>query len=61
MSEDYPFAWVTEIKTVDAIDTQPVNAMCANPGWLLLHAGIGAAGQTVLTFAWPYPSKEQTP
>lgn len=47
--------WVTDIQTVDAIDSGPVAAMLGNPGWRLLGVGIGSAGQTVLTFGWPDP------
>ncbi len=54
MADD--FSWVVDIRTVDAIDRSVVNAMVDNPGWLLLHAGVGEAGQTTLTFAWPAPS-----
>ena len=45
-------SWVTEIKTVDAIDTTPVNAMMENPSWHLIHTGMGSGGQTTLTFGW---------
>jgi len=51
-------SWVTDIKTVDAIDTTVVKALNENPGWLLLHAGVGAHGQTTLTYAWPRANGE---
>lgn len=45
-------SWVQQIKTVDAIDKTPVEAMMENDGWHLLHVGMGSGGQTTLTFGW---------
>jgi hypothetical protein len=53
-----PFGWVTEIKTVDAIETSLVDALVGNPGWRLLHVGTGGGGQTTLTFGWPWEEPE---
>lgn len=47
-------SWVTETKTVDAIEADVVTALDANPGWKLLHVGIGSGGQTTLTYGWPW-------
>lgn len=49
------FSWVELIKTVDAIDKSAVDAFAGNPGWRLIAAGMGAYGQSTLTFAWPAP------
>jgi len=45
-------SWVKRISVVDAIDKTPVKAMMDNPGWHLLHVGLGEGGQTTLTFGW---------
>lgn len=55
MADTWPLAWVTETKTVDAIDTDTVKALDGNPGWRLLSAGHGAYGQVTLTYGWPWP------
>lgn len=47
-------SWVTDTKTVDAIETGVVAALNANRGWKLLHVGTGAGGQTTLTYGWPW-------
>lgn len=49
------YSWVTHISTVEAEDKEAVEAHLSHTGWLLLHAAMGKGGQTVLTFAWPYP------
>ncbi len=40
-----------EFITVDAIDPA-LKAIQENDGWEFLHAGMGAYGQTTLTFGW---------
>ena len=52
--------WVEQTRTVDAVDHQAVQAIEANPGWRLIHAGIGEAGQTALTYGWPWPAANLT-
>lgn len=47
--------WVEQTLTVDAIDTDAVRAIEANPGWRLIHTGNGAHYQTTLTYGWPWP------
>lgn len=46
--------WVEQVQTVDAIDREVVRAIEDNPGWKLLHVGMGSGGQTTLTYGWPW-------
>ena len=46
--------WVENTQTVDAIDKDVVQALESNPGWRLIGVGVGAGGQTTLTFGWPW-------
>lgn len=48
--------WVEQTITLDAIDRTAVKATADNPGWKLLHVGMGDGGQTTLTYGWPWPS-----
>lgn len=50
--------WVEETWTVDAIDPA-VSALDVNPGWRLIGVGVGQAGQTTLTYGWPWPEQPQ--
>lgn len=43
---------VTRTITVDAVDTAKKKAIEDNPGWRLLHVGLGTSGQTNLTYGW---------
>lgn len=56
MSDD--LLWVTQTQTVDAIERDVTRAMEANPGWRLLHVGMGSGGQTTLTYGWPWQPPE---
>lgn len=47
--------WVEQTMTIDAIDKTAKEATEANPGWRLLHVGMGSGGQTTLTYGWPWP------
>ena len=53
------YGWVQQLKTIDATDTEPANAMMENPGWRLLAIGSGAGGQTTLTFGWPWRDNDE--
>lgn len=46
--------WVDRTMVIDAIDTART-AIEDNPGWRLLHVGMGSGGQTTLTYGWPWP------
>lgn len=50
--------WVEKTWTIDAIDSA-VSALDANPGWRLIGVGVGQAGQTTLTYGWPWPEQPQ--
>lgn len=43
----------TQFITVDAVDFEMVDSIANNEGWEYLHAGVGANGQSCLTFGWP--------
>lgn len=61
MSEaSLPLTWVEFTQTFDAIDPA-VKAIDANPGWRLLGVGVGAYGQTTLTYGWGWPPAESAP
>lgn len=46
--------WVDQTMVIDAIDPAR-KALDENPGWRLLHVGMGSGGQTTLTYGWPWP------
>lgn len=50
MADD--LTWVEQTMTVDAEDPAK-RAIEDNPGWRLLHVGMGKGGQTTLTYGWP--------
>lgn len=50
----HDLTWVKQVCTVDAIDKEPVRAFHANPAWQLIGVGVGEAGQTTLTYGWPW-------
>ena len=48
--------WVQQTITVDAISEER-QAIESNDGWRLIATGIGAAGQTTLTYGWPWEAQ----
>ena len=52
--DQWPLAWVEQTVTVDAIGDPAKAAIEGNPGWRLLHVGMGSGGQTTLTYGWPW-------